>query len=76
MRNSDGLDGYRADKVTDGLKQAVEFARGDCPHEWRPRSMRVDYVDNTMAHTKECKLCGVRVTNIAPRDPAMLTELR
>jgi hypothetical protein len=54
-------------KIIEGAKQALGFARGDCEHEWRPRSTHIDYVKDRIVLIKECRKCGVCVNNYVPR---------
>jgi hypothetical protein len=55
-------------KIIEGAKEALAFARGDCDHEW----MR----EKNLSVAKEaavCQKCGVRLTTYL-RDPEQGTR--
>lgn len=48
-------------KILQGAREALAFARGDCSHEWERLQTRIK---DGKIHTtvSECKKCGVRMT--------------
>ncbi len=45
------------DKIAEGLKQALAYARGDCDHDWERGRTTADG-----GQVKRCTKCGVRIT--------------
>lgn len=46
------------DKIAEGLKQALAYARGECEHEWK----MMELASTELWVVKECIKCGVRVS--------------
>lgn len=45
-------------KIAEGLKQALAYARGECEHEWKT----MELAGTEPWVVKECIKCGVRVS--------------
>ena len=58
-------------KIIEGAKEAIAFAKGDCVHRWRYISTTIEYSKDQIAQAKECEKCGVRVTEFMRRSPSV-----
>ena len=45
-------------KIIEGAKEAIAFAKGDCVHRWRYISTTIEYSKDQIAQAKECEKCG------------------
>lgn len=48
----------RKHRIIAGAEQAVEFARGDCDHQWLYKRSKV----KPLTMMRHCRKCGMRVT--------------
>lgn len=56
-----------AERILDGFRQALSFARGECKHDWEDVIVR-DYARaNHISRTRQCKKCKVRYTEFEAR---------
>ena len=54
-------------KIIEGAKEAVAFAKDECEHDWKWLATTKDPVKNRLVHRKECKKCGIRVNYFTER---------